>query len=295
MDDDDKTWIFHITDDPEVLVAGIVNANGDLEASVYFRRADAPDKPAATVAPAVTPAPAVTEAPVAPATPEPTPTPAVTLEPAKPEPTAAPAPVATEPPANPSFPGMMPVKTPVPAPVTSAPVSTAIPMPVLPTPIIPSVTIPTVPTPVVPSVQPVPPTPVVPSVKPVPPTPAVPTFPSMIGGSTKPAQTETSPAAAYFGTYVAYKDVLASGREIDVSSFGHQVTITANGATAVVFGNSVPLSYKVADDGLTADLSALKLDNYASCKVTLEGTDLVIAISNASGRVVETLYLRKTE
>ena len=128
------------------------------------------------------------------------------------------------------------------------------------------------------------------------PVPGKPSFPGMIRRTNAPAPAPASDIGpeAFYGTYVVYKDKLANGRVLDMSTYGLMATIDAEGVHAVVYGQKATVPYAYADGAMTADLSVVSSEN-SFARAILQDGEMVVTLSNASGQVAETLYLKKAD
>ena len=110
-----------------------------------------------------------------------------------------------------------------------------------------------------------------------------------------PASAGDNPAAAFFGSYQVYQDKLANGRVLDATPFNLTAKISADGVTAVIYGQTVQMTYSYADGVMTADLGEA-YPEFSHLSATLaDGGELIVTMANDLGTVGETLYLRRTE
>ena len=79
-----------------------------------------------------------------------------------------------------------------------------------------------------------------------------------------------------------------------MSTYGLMATIGAEGVHAVVYGQKATVPYAYADGAMTADLSVVSSEN-SFARAILQDGEMFVTLSNASGQVAETLYLKKAD
>ena len=103
------------------------------------------------------------------------------------------------------------------------------------------------------------------------------------------------PAAAFFGTYKVYQDVLQNGRVLDMTEYDITATIGNGQVEAVAYGRTVTVPYTYGSDGfLRADISALYPD-FGFATALLVDNELLVNLADAEGNIGETLYLAKID
>ena len=127
--------------------------------------------------------------------------------------------------------------------------------------------------------------------------PSNPVFPGIIKMTPAPKApaADTASVSAYYGSYIVYQDKLANGNVLDMSSRGLKAVIDADGVHVTAYGQKLNVPYQYENGVMSANSSAVSPSYGIATASLADNGELVVTLSDAAGKVGETLYLRQAK